>query len=161
MPIKCFIFQFCPEFKNFLLEFKKSMHASSFNFRHLLEKWNSRRGLRQQLVHRGNISYINTTEISMVDTNQVKQHLLTWRSVRATNASITGPLSSFSKWTSSMISSLTSIESDISLLLRVITSHFSGVVTIIWRNITRHHQSVANQQTSQLGHYPNRKPISK
>lgn len=56
----------------------------------------------------------------------------TWRRVRATNASITGPLSSFNKCTSSMIRSFTSIESDISLLLRVMTSHFSGVVTIIW-----------------------------
>lgn len=57
---------------------------------------------------------------------------LTWRRVRATNASITGPLSSFNRCTSSIIRSFTSIESDISLLLRVITSHFSGVVTIIW-----------------------------
>jgi hypothetical protein len=53
----------------------------------------------------------------------------TSRSVRATMDSMTGPRSSASRCTSSMSSSLTLSMSEPSPLLRVITSHFSGVVT--------------------------------
>lgn len=55
----------------------------------------------------------------------------TCRRVRATSVSMTGPLSSFSRCTSSMIRSLTRDATATSPPLRVITSHFSGVVTII------------------------------
>ena len=56
----------------------------------------------------------------------------TWRCVRAMIVSMTGPLSSFSKWTSSMMSSFTVAATATSPPFLVITSHFSGVVTIIW-----------------------------
>ena len=51
--------------------------------------------------------------------------------VRATSVSITGPRSSFSRCTSSMMSSLSDDATLTSPPLRVITSHFSGVVTIM------------------------------
>lgn len=58
----------------------------------------------------------------------------TCRRVLATKHSITEPLSSCSKCTSSMINNLTSWASATSpVLFRVTTSHFSGVVTNIWK----------------------------
>lgn len=57
---------------------------------------------------------------------------LTWRRVLATKHSMTEPLSSCKRCTSSMISNFTSWASATSpVLLRVTTSHFSGVVTNI------------------------------
>ena len=53
----------------------------------------------------------------------------TCRCVLATSVSITGPRSSFSKCTSSIISSRSVAAAETSPPLRVITSHFSGVVT--------------------------------
>lgn len=55
----------------------------------------------------------------------------TCRSVRAMSVSMTGPRSSLSRCTSSMIRRRTAAATATSPPLRVMTSHFSGVVTII------------------------------
>lgn len=63
-----------------------------------------------------------------------KELPLTCRKVRATMLSNTGPLSSCSKWTSSRIRSFTIWETATSpTLFLVTTSHFSGVVTSIYK----------------------------
>ena len=58
-----------------------------------------------------------------------------WRIVLATRDSKTGPRSSWSKWISSKIISLTSWVKVLSAPLRVMMSHFSGVHTITYEKI--------------------------
>ena len=74
-----------------------------------------------------------TIKLTYVTENLALVRQQTCLKVRATRVSITGPRSSCSRWTSSMIRSLTILASAISpVLFRVTTSHFSGVVTSIY-----------------------------
>ena len=88
---------------------------------------------KNQCLHHGNNVKVKTSSgnFDRIRKDRLNHYNHTWRRVRATSVSITGPRSSFSRWTSSIISSFTKVANAISLLLRVITSHFSGVVTII------------------------------
>lgn len=99
---------------------------------------------------------IGNTDKSQLNNSQ-RVLKLTCRRVLATKHSITEPLSSCKRWTSSMINNFTSWASATSpVLLRVTTSHFSGVVTSIctWKTkYIKHHSLNLHSQHKTVNYF--------